>query len=199
MLILFAKKVSDSKSKLVSLFTGFPSHRKVKMINHGYHDGLKCWRIETDDHSACFNLNLPKNHKAEDVITEAERLVVIANTKPEPIVEPTLTEKLETAISEYIALGIKPEVIADKVITKMDKTTANAYLDQKSVDVKPEPKPDEKPAIHIRRDQKLALCEYFLGPYTWAFADVKQAQQEIDARGVVEICPKCLEIAGVKP
>jgi hypothetical protein len=140
----------------------------------------------------------PSDSDPNAVLAEAQRLEDLANTPVEVPVEPTPDEKLDAAIVEYVSVGGKPETVADKAVAQMSQAVAVAYLDQKAVDVKPEPKPGEKPAVHIRKDEKYALCGYFLGPYTWAFADAKQAQQEVDARGVVEICPKCLDIAGVK-
>jgi len=159
----------------------------------GYIESLRGWQCDNG-----FILNLPATTTESDVLAEAEMLEKVMNTPPVVELPPTMDELLELAITEYVANGGKPETVADVAVAKMAPTTASAYLDQKAVDVKPEPKPGEKPAVHIRRDEKLAFCEYFLGPYTWAFVDAKQAQQEIDARGVVEICPKCLDLAGVK-
>ena len=167
----------------------------------GYIESLRGWQCDNG-----FILNLPATTTEADVLVEAERVEKVRNTPPAIELPPTMDELLDLAITEYVANGGKPETVADVAVAKMEAATASAYLDQKAVDVKPEPKPGEKPAVHIRRDEpavhirrdeKLALCEYFLGPYTWAFTDQKQAQQEIDARGVVEICPKCLEV-GVK-
>jgi len=162
------------------------------MKTFGYNAALRGWQMDNGQ-----VLNMAPTAKESDVLAEAERLEKIMNTPPVVVPLPTMDELLDLAITEYVANGRKPQTVADVAVAKMAPTTASAYLDQKAVDVKPEPKPGEKPAIHIRRDEKLALCEYFLGLYTWAFADQKQAQQEIDARGVVEICPKCLEV-GVK-
>lgn len=171
----------------------------MKLID--YHEALHVWRVENDDGTRLHMLSdsaFPSDSDPVAVLTEAQRLEDLANAPIEVPVEPTPDEKLDAAIVEYVSVGGKPELVADKAVAQMTPTAASAYLDQKAVDVKPEPKPGEKPAIHIRKDEKYALCGYFLGPYTWAFADAKQAQQEIDACGVVEICPKCLEIAGVK-
>ena len=162
------------------------------MKSLGYNAALRGWQMDNGQ-----ILSMPPEAKEAEVVAEAERLEKVMNTPPVVEPPPTMDELLDLAITEYVANGGKPETVADVAVAKMEAATASAYLDQKAVDVKPEPKPDEKPAIHIRRDEKLAFCEYFLGPYTWAFVDAKQAQQEIDARGVVEICPKCLEV-GVK-
>jgi hypothetical protein len=159
----------------------------------GYNKELRGWQCDNG-----MILNMPCDMKEDDVLAEAERLETIANTPVEPPEEQTPEVKFNEAIEEYVAAGGKLEVAADTVVAKMEPAKAVVYLDEKAVEVKPEPKPDEKPAVHIRKDEKYALCGYFLGPYTWAFADMKQAQQEIDACGVVEICPKCLDLAGVK-
>ena len=162
------------------------------MKSLGYNAVLRGWQMDNGQ-----VLNMAPTAKESDVLAEAERLEKIMNTPPVVVPPPTMDELLDLAITEYVANGGKPETVADVAVAKME-ATASAYLDQKAVDVKPEPTPDEKPAVHIRRDEKMSLCEYFLGLYTWAFVDAKQAQQEIDARGVVEICPKCLDLAGVK-
>ena len=161
------------------------------MKSLGYNAALRGWQMDNGQ-----VLNMAPTAKESDVLAEAERLEKIMNTPPVVVPLPTMDELLDLAITEYVANGGKPQTVADVAVAKME-ATASAYLDQKAVDVKPEPTPDEKPVVHIRKDKKYALCGYFLGPYTWAFVDAKQAQQEIDARGVVEICPKCLEV-GVK-
>ena len=165
------------------------------LVDGQYRIDMRCWRVLSNDESRAYSLNMPADATPEDVLAEAQRLDDMATAPiPAPIV-PTPEEKLDAAIVEYVTIGGALEKTADAVVAKMESAKASAYLDQKAVDVKPEPKPGENPAVHIRRDEKCALCDYFLGPYAWAFADVKQAQQEIDARGVVEICPKCMDIA----
>lgn len=75
-------------------------------------------------------LNMPEEASEYDVLAEAKRLTEIVAELPPIIIEPTPDERLDAAITEYIALtSTTVEDVATKVLSRLPVERKKMYLD----------------------------------------------------------------------
>jgi hypothetical protein len=102
------------------------------MKNLGYHKELRCWRVLSE--TALQMINLPEDTDPSVVDAECERMEKIAMTPPEVLPEPTPVEKLDAAITEYIAAtglavtGKAEEAIATMILERVPLERKVVYL-----------------------------------------------------------------------
>lgn len=119
------------------------------MKNLGYHKDLRCWRVLSD--TALQMINMPEDADPEAVVVECERMEKIALTLPEVMPEPTPEEKLDAAITEYIAAtglavtGRAEEAVATLILERVPLERKAVYLSERvdaaaaEIDAKAEP------------------------------------------------------------
>jgi len=97
------------------------------MKTTGYREDLKGWQMDNGQ-----ILSMPPEAKEDDVITEGERLAALQVVVIEPIAEPTPDEKLDAAITEYIAAtGMAVEDVATVVLERVPLERKAVYLSER--------------------------------------------------------------------
>ena len=107
------------------------------MINLGYHEGLKVWRVQPDDRSDCFMLHMSKTAKAEDVIIEAELKLKQKNDaieeakKPKPL--PDLAGELIAQLEMLLSVGAPVDWVKGGMKKVMDHLKTKGIEPEKDI------------------------------------------------------------------